>query len=83
MNILDVIKHLITRASKDLEPVFGGPWPNDKNHQCRFTEGEEGARPFPPLISHVSPSPFPAQGLETAHGSGTRARALSAAKRPS
>ncbi|WP_418607358.1 polysaccharide biosynthesis protein [Georgenia sp. SUBG003] len=70
VKILDVAKRLITHSGKDIEIVFTGLRPNEKMHEELFSVDEGGARPFHPLISHVTVPPVSPESLKDLHEQG-------------
>ena len=57
VKIVDVAHRMIAMADSRAEVVFTGLRPGEKLHEELFTEHEHGARPFHPLVSHVTVPP--------------------------
>ena len=63
VRIADVAQQLISQSGKDVEIVYTGLRPGEKLHEVLVGAAEEGARPFHPMIEHISVAPLDVQRI--------------------
>ncbi|WP_185732004.1 nucleoside-diphosphate sugar epimerase/dehydratase [Actinomyces bowdenii] len=76
VRILDVAQRLIAQSGRDIPIEFTGLRPGEKISEDLIATGEDGQRPFHPLISHVQVDPLMPESIETAHDWAMHGRTL-------
>ena len=66
VRILDVAQRLIAQSGRAVPIEFTGLRPGEKISEDLIATGEDGERPFHPLISHVQVEPLVPQEVDTA-----------------
>jgi dTDP-glucose 4,6-dehydratase len=68
VRILDVARQMIEASGRrDIEIEFSGLRPGEKLHEVLASDGEEGDRPFHPLVSHSSVPPLSFDAVAGSH----------------
>ena len=63
VRIADVAQQLISQSGSDVEIVYTGLRPGEKLHEVLLGADEDGARPFHPMIEHISVAPLDADRI--------------------